>query len=76
MNQSKNEFLPSILNVIAGIGVFLISILVEVRVPIDTVVAKFLGIFIVFVGIALVIWSAMHIKGAFFGVHVILLPLL
>lgn len=67
MNQSKNEILPSILNVIAGIGVFLISILVEVRVPIDTVVAKFLGIFIVFVGIALVIWSAMHIKGAFFG---------
>lgn len=67
MNQSKNEFLPSILNVIAGIGVFLISFLVEIRIPIDTEAAKFFGIFIVIVGIVLVIWSAMHIKEAFLG---------
>ncbi|MCF6466071.1 methyltransferase family protein [Clostridium sp. Cult2] len=67
MNQNKNEFLPSILNVIAGIGVFIISFLVEIRVPISTEVAKFLGLFIVSVGITLVIWSAMHIKEAFFG---------
>lgn len=67
MNQSKNEFLPSILNVTAGIAVFLISFLVKIRVPIDIRVAKSLGILMVFVGIALVIWSAMHIKEAFFG---------
>ncbi len=68
MGQSKSEFLPAILNVIAAIGVFLISFLLEIRIPIDKEVAKLLGIIIVFVGIALVIWSAMHIKGAFFGV--------
>lgn len=67
MNQNKNEFLPSILNVVTGIGVLLISFFVEIRVPISTEVAKCLGLFIVSVGIALVIWSAMYIKGAFLG---------
>ncbi len=67
MNQNKNGFLPSVFNVIAGIGVFLISLLVEIRVPISAEVAKFLGLFIVSMGITLVIWSGMHIKGAFFG---------
>jgi protein-S-isoprenylcysteine O-methyltransferase Ste14 len=67
MNQSMNEILPSILNVVAGIGVVLISFLVEIKVPIHTEVAKFLGLFIVYVGIALVIWSAMHTKEAVLG---------
>lgn len=67
MNQNRNEFLPSILNVITGIGVLLISFLVEIKVQISTEVAKMLGLFIVSVGIALVIWSAIHIRGAFLG---------
>ena len=67
MNQNRNEFLPSILNVITGIGVLLISFLVEIRVPISTEVAKCLGLFIVSVGIALVIWSADAYKRSIFG---------
>jgi len=43
MNQNRNEFLPSILNVITGIGVLLISFLVEIKVQISTEVAKMLG---------------------------------
>jgi protein-S-isoprenylcysteine O-methyltransferase Ste14 len=67
MSQSKNGFLPSTLTALAGIGVFLISLLVEIRVPIRIEVAKSLGIVVVLVGTSLVIWSAMHIKEAFFG---------
>jgi len=68
MNKTKNEFLPSVLNVIAAIVVFLISFFVEIRISICPEVAKSLGIFIVFFGMALVLWSSMHIREAFLGV--------
>src|SRR5690554_1690016 len=67
MNQNKKEFLPAILNVIAVSGVFFISLLVEIRIPLSQATAKFLGLTIVFAGMVLVIWSAVHIKEAFFG---------
>lgn len=68
MNQSENEFLPSILNVMTGIVVLLVSFFVEIRIPLSTGTAKTFGLLLVFVGIGLVAWSAMHIKEAFFGV--------
>jgi len=67
MNRNTNEYLPAILNVVTGIGVTLISFLVEFRFPMHKGTAKLLGLFIVYAGIALVIWAAMHIKGAFMG---------
>lgn len=67
MNRNTNEYLPAILNMVTGIGVFLISFLVEFRFPIPKGTAKFLGLFIVYAGIALVIWAAAYIKGAFLG---------
>lgn len=67
MNRTTREYLPSILNVIAGVGVFLVSLLVELRFPLSTKTAKPMGLFIVYAGMSLVIWAAVHIKGAFLG---------
>lgn len=67
MNRNRNQFLPAVLNITAALGVFLISFLVETRTPIPTGIAKFVGLFLAFGGMFLVIWSAMHIKGAFLG---------
>lgn len=67
MNRTTNEYLPSILNVVTGMGVFYISFLEEFKFPIPKETAKFLGLLIVYAGMALVIWAAVHIKRAFWG---------
>ena len=67
MNGKKSEYLPAILNVVAGSVVLLVSFLVDLRFPISKVAAKFLGLFIVYAGMALVVWAAAHIRGAFLG---------
>ncbi len=48
MSQRKNDFLPPVLNLMAGIGVLLISFLVEIRIPISARIAKSLGFFCCF----------------------------
>jgi protein-S-isoprenylcysteine O-methyltransferase Ste14 len=67
MNRNTSEYLPSILNVVAAVGVSLISFFVELRFPISKEIAKFGGLFIVAIGMGLVIWAAAHIRGAFLG---------
>lgn len=67
MKRNTNEYLPGVLNMVTGLGVLLISFLVEVRFPMQTKIAKPLGMVIVFLGMSLVIWAATHIKGAFLG---------
>ena len=67
MNRNTSEYLPAILNVVAAVGVSLISFFVELRFPMSKEIAKSLGLFIVVVGMGLVIWAAAHIKGAFLG---------
>ena len=67
MNRNTSEYLPAILNVVAAVGVFLISFFVELRFPMSKEIAKSLGLFIVAVGMGLVIWAAAHIKEAFLG---------
>jgi protein-S-isoprenylcysteine O-methyltransferase Ste14 len=67
MNRNMNEYLPAILNIVTVVGVLLISFLVELRFPMPKGMAKFLGLFIVYAGMALVIWAAVHIKGALAG---------
>ena len=61
INRNTNEYLPGILNVVT-LGVVLISFSVELRFQIPKETAKFLGLFIVCAGMALVIWAAVHIK--------------
>jgi protein-S-isoprenylcysteine O-methyltransferase Ste14 len=67
MTRNANEFIPAILNGVSGIGIFLISFLVDWRFPMSKATAKPLGMLIVAAGMALVIWAAVHIKRAFLG---------
>ena len=67
MNQHNNEYLPIILNVAGAIGVTLVSFLVNFRFSLSASRAKFLGLFITYTGMAIVVWAAVHIKGAFLG---------
>ncbi len=59
--------LPGILNGVTGVGVLLISFLVELRLPMSREMAKPLGMFIVVTGMSLVVWAATYIKEAFLG---------
>lgn len=67
MNTKVHEYAPAVLNGIAGIGVLLISFLVDLRVPIPLSTAKIIGITVVYLGMALVVWAAFHIRGAIRG---------
>jgi protein-S-isoprenylcysteine O-methyltransferase Ste14 len=67
MNRGTNEYLPAILNAVTGVGVVLISFLVELRLPMPKEIAKPLGLFIVIAGMSLVVWAAIHIREAFLG---------
>ena len=67
MNWNTREYLPAILNVLAAVGVTLISFFIEFRFPMSKEMAKSLGLFIVVIGMGLVVWAAAHIKGAFMG---------
>ncbi len=67
MARYTNEFLPTTLYVMAGIGVLIISFLVDIRIPILPPVARLLGLAVVLTGMTLVVWSARHLEGAFHG---------
>jgi protein-S-isoprenylcysteine O-methyltransferase Ste14 len=62
-----NEYLPTILNVMTGAGVILITLFLDLRLSLARGVAKPVGIAIVYAGMALVVWAAFHIRGAFLG---------
>ena len=61
------NYLPAILNGLAAVGVLLLSFLVNLRLPIPASRAKLLGMLTLYAGMALVIWAAVHIKGAMSG---------
>lgn len=67
MNRTMREYLPGILNGVLGIGVLLVSILVELRLPMPAKTAKSIGIGLVALGMLLVIWATVYIKGAIAG---------
>jgi protein-S-isoprenylcysteine O-methyltransferase Ste14 len=67
MRKSAGEYLPSVLNLMAGIAVLAISFRVEIRIPASAQVAKQAGVVVVALGMGLVIWSAFHLRGAFLG---------
>lgn len=62
-----SEYTPSILNGVTGVVVILISFFVDLRFPISREIAKPLGLVIVFLGMALVLWATWHIREAFLG---------
>jgi len=61
------EYLPGILNGLTGLGVLIVSFLVDLRLPIPKEAAKPLGMFIVFTGMSLVVWATVHIREAIMG---------
>jgi protein-S-isoprenylcysteine O-methyltransferase Ste14 len=63
-----NRYLPAILNIFSAIAVFLVSFLVDLRIPMSKGMAKVLGLIIVYAGMALVAWAAFYIKEAMAGV--------
>lgn len=66
-NRKSNEYLPALLNAAAAIIVFLLSFFTDLRFGMSDKAAKILGISIVFSGMWLIIWAAVHLKGAFLG---------
>lgn len=67
MCHKIREYLPPALNAIAGIGVLLISFVVELRFQVNTRLAKQIGIVVVMLGMLLVVWSVYHLREAFLG---------
>lgn len=67
MNRNIREYLPGILNGVTGVGVLLISFLVELRIPMSREIAKPLGLIVVGLGMALAIWASVYIKSAIMG---------
>ena len=67
MKQVNNEYVPAVVNGLTGIGVILISFLVELRLPMSIGIAKTSGFVLVYIGMALVVWAAVHIKSAIRG---------
>ncbi len=67
MKHRRNEYLPAVLNGVTAIGVLLVSFLVDQRLPVSMGTAKWIGIALVYTGMALVVWAAVHIKAAIRG---------
>ena len=56
----RREYLPPVLNAAAGVGVFVLSVLVGLCIPISRTVGLSLGI-------ALVLWALFHIRSGVTG---------
>jgi protein-S-isoprenylcysteine O-methyltransferase Ste14 len=67
MTQSSDQYLPGILNGIVGMGVVLVSFLVDLRLPIAREPARLMGIALVVAGMALAVWAAAHLQSALLG---------
>jgi protein-S-isoprenylcysteine O-methyltransferase Ste14 len=67
MKRNSNGHLAILLNGGTGIVVIITSIFVDLRLPIPKALTKPLGIFFVFIGMALVGWAAFYIKEAISG---------
>lgn len=67
MKEARREAIASSLTISAALAVCGVSFLLDVRLSIDPVVAKALGAALVAMGMGMVVWSALHLKGSFFG---------
>lgn len=67
MRRDMNEYLPGILNGVAGAGVICISFFIELRLSISKEISKFSGYILVVAGMLFVLWEALNIKKAIIG---------
>jgi len=67
LKEARREAIASSLTISAALAVCGVSFLLDVRLSIDPVVAKALGAALVAMGMGMVVWSALHLKGSFFG---------
>lgn len=63
----RKEYLPGALNALTGAGIILLSLFVDLRFSLAREVARPVGLFTVYAGMALVGWAAFHLRGAFLG---------
>ena len=67
MDHKIEAYLSNVLNVITAGTVITLSLLVESRFLLDRKIAKFLGLFIIFIGMVFAFLAIIHIKGGIFG---------
>ena len=65
LKEARREAIASSLTISAALAVCGVSFLLDVRLSIDPVVAKALGAALVAMGMGMVVWSALHLKGSF-----------
>jgi protein-S-isoprenylcysteine O-methyltransferase Ste14 len=67
MKENTREYLPAFLNLFAAACVFLFSFLVDFRFSLSREITKAIGFLLVGIGMSLVLYAALYIKGAFLG---------
>jgi protein-S-isoprenylcysteine O-methyltransferase Ste14 len=63
----KEHRFPAILNVVAGVGVVLVSFLMDSNLPVGREMARIAGVLVVYTGIAIVVWAGVHLKSGMCG---------
>lgn len=61
------EYVPGVLNGLAGLGVLMISFLIDLRLPIPQDTANLGGFLALLFGMSLVVWATVYIKEAITG---------
>ena len=67
MKENTSEYLPAIMNVFTAACVFLFSFLVDFRFSLSREIAKTIGFLLVGIGMTMVLYAALYVKGAFLG---------
>ena len=67
MKENTSEYLPAIFNLLAAACVFLFSFLIDFRFSLSRGIAKTIGMLLVGIGMSMVLYAALYIKGAFLG---------
>jgi protein-S-isoprenylcysteine O-methyltransferase Ste14 len=67
MPRNTREYIPTILNLLSALFVFVVSFFINVRLPVSKEVAKLPGILLVALGMALAVWATVYIREAILG---------
>jgi protein-S-isoprenylcysteine O-methyltransferase Ste14 len=65
--RRAGEYVPAALNVASALVVCAVSLFVDARLPMSREAARPVALLLVATGMALVVWAAAHIRGAFLG---------
>jgi protein-S-isoprenylcysteine O-methyltransferase Ste14 len=66
-NRFSTDILPALFTALAGIATLAAILLARDQLPLDRSVARVLGLFILYLGMALFAWAALHLRGAVGG---------